>query len=57
MNPALLDVENPIHIITPEGEFEVLVHPSEETMLASILETGDPTLAWAAEIPYSLLHE
>ena len=57
VNPALLDVENPIHIITPEGEFEVLVHPSEETMLASILETGDPTLAWAAEIPYSLLHE
>lgn len=56
VHPALLDVSRPIRIVTPEGEFEVHVNPSQEIMLASMMETGDPDLAWAAEIPYSLLH-
>ena len=55
VNPTLLDVSRPIQIITPEGEYGVRVNPSRETMLASILETGDPALAWVAEIPYSSL--
>ena len=55
VNPTLLDVSQPIHIETPDGSFEVMVHPSEETMLASLMETGDPFLTWVAEIPYSLL--
>ena len=57
INPALLDVSRPIQIITPEGEYEVRVNPSRETTYASILETGDPELAWVAEIPYSSLSE
>ncbi len=55
VNPALLDVSRPIQIITPEGEYGVRVNPSRKTMFASVLETGDPTLAWVAEIPYSSL--
>lgn len=31
------------------------VNPSEETLRKSIRETGDPSLAWIAEIPYSTL--
>ena len=31
------------------------VNPSEEILRESIRETGDPSLAWVAEIPYSLL--
>ena len=57
VNPALLDVSLPIRIVTPEGEFDVQVNPSLETLRASILETGDPNLAWVAEIPYSMLHD
>lgn len=41
--------------MTPEGGYEVRVNPSRETMYASIRETGDPSLAWVAEIPYSSL--
>ena len=55
VNPALVDVSEPIHIETPDGEFEVHVNPSEETIRSSIRETGDPYLAWVAEIPYSSL--
>lgn len=57
VNPALMDVSRPLGIITPEGRFEVYVNPSRETALASMQETGDPALAWVAEIPCSLLHE
>ena len=38
-----------------EGTFTVRVNPSEETLAASMRETGDPSLAWVAEIPCSLL--
>ena len=55
VNPRLIDVSRPVHITTPEGEFDVMVNPSEETLRESIRKTGDPFLAWAAEIPYSLL--
>ena len=55
VNPVLMDVSRPISIVTPEGTFEVHVNPSMETMLSSMLETGDPELAWVAEIPYSQL--
>ena len=57
VNPTLMDVSQPIHFVTPEGDFDVWVYPSEETLRASMLKTGDPALAWVAEIPYSLLHE
>ncbi len=56
VNPFLLDVSRPIRIVTDEGEFEVHVNPSEETLISSIKQTGDPMLAWVAEIPYSMLH-
>ena len=56
VHPALLDVSRPIRIITPDGEYEVHVNPSWDTMLDAMSETGDPALAWAAEIPYSALH-
>jgi len=56
VNPLLLDVSRPIRIETAEGVYEVQVNPSPETLLASIRETGDPSLAWAAEIPLSMLH-
>ncbi len=56
VHPKLLDVSRPILIITPEGEYEVRVNPSWDTMLDAMTETGDPDLAWAAEIPYSALH-
>ena len=55
VNPRLVDVSRPVHITTPEGEFDVTVIPSEETLRESIRKTGDPFLAWVAEIPYSLL--
>ncbi|MBQ7184890.1 MAG: hypothetical protein IJR97_12995 [Clostridia bacterium] len=55
VSPALLDVSRPIKIITPDGERLVRVNPSYDTMLSSMRETGDPALAWAAEIPWSLL--
>ncbi len=55
VSPRLLDVSRPIHIITPEGEYEVSVNPSRDTVYESILETGDPTMVWVAEIPYSML--
>ena len=38
-----------------ERTFTVRVNPSEETLAASMRETGDPSLAWVAEIPCSLL--
>ena len=56
VNPILLDVSRPIRIVTPEGEYEVHVRPSEETLLSSMKKTGDPLLAWVAEIPYSMIH-
>jgi len=34
---------------------DVAVNPSEETLRKSMRETGDPCLAWVAEIPYSTL--
>ena len=55
VSPALLDLSRPIKIITPDGERLVRVNPSYDTMLSSMRETGDPALAWAAEIPWSLL--
>ena len=55
VNPRLVDVSRPVHITTPEGEFDVTVIPSGETLRESIRKTGDPFLAWVAEIPYSLL--
>ena len=55
VHPRLIDVSRPVHITTPEGEFDVMVNPSEETLRESIRKTVDPFLAWAAEIPYSLL--
>ena len=55
VNPRMLDVSKPIRISTPEGEFTVQVNPSMETLQNSIIETGDPSLAWVAEIPYSQL--
>ena len=56
VNPTLLDVSKPIWIKTPDGTIEVHVNPSWDTMLSSMRETGDPSLAWVAEIPYSVLH-
>ena len=55
VNPALLDVSRPIRIKTGDGLYAVQVNPSRETLLSSVRETGDPGLAWVAEIPYSLL--
>ncbi len=55
VNPRLIDVSRLVHITTPEGEFDVTVNPSEETLRESIRKTGDPFLAWVAEIPYSQL--
>ena len=55
VNPQLLDVSKSIHIRTPEGEYSVEVNPSPEILAASLRITGDPELAWVAEIPYSLL--
>ena len=55
VNPWILDVSKPIRISTPNGEFTVKVNPSMETLQKSIRETGDPSLAWVAEIPYSQL--
>ncbi len=55
VNPRLIDVSRPVRVTTPEGEFDVTVNPSEETLRESIRKTGDPFLAWVAEIPYSLL--
>lgn len=53
--PTLLDLSRPVRITLPEGTFTVRVNPSEETLAASMRETGDPSLAWVAEIPCSLL--
>lgn len=55
IHPALIDASRPVHFITPAGELDVAVNPSEETLRKSIRETGDPSLAWIAEIPYSTL--
>jgi len=55
VNPAMLDVSQPIRILTGAGTFEVMVNPSEETLRESIRETGDPNLAWVAEISYERL--
>ena len=55
IHPALIDVSRPVHFITPEGEVDAEVNPSEEILRKSMRETGDPCLAWVAEIPYSTL--
>ncbi len=55
VNPRMLDVSRPIRISTPDGEFTVRVNPSSATLRSALRETGDPALAWVAEIPYSLL--
>ena len=55
INPCMVDVSEPIHIMTDTGNYTVKVNPSEEILRESIRETGDPSLAWVAEIPYSLL--
>lgn len=52
----MLDVSEPIRISTPEGEFTVKVNPSAAVLDDALRETGDPSLAWVAEIPYSQLH-
>ena len=52
----MLDVSEPIRIITPDGEFTVKVNPSAAVLDDALRETGDPSLAWVAEIPYSQLH-
>ena len=52
----MLDVSEPIRIITPDGEFTVKVNPSAAVLDDALRETGDPSLAWIAEIPYSQLH-
>ncbi|MCR5371594.1 MAG: hypothetical protein K6E83_12890 [Clostridium sp.] len=56
VNPRMLDVSEPIHISTPDGEFTVKVNPSAAVLDDALRETGDPSLAWVAEIPYSQLH-
>ena len=55
IHPELIDASQPVHFITPEGEVDVKVNPSEETLWKSMRETGDPSLAWIAEVPYSTL--
>ena len=55
IHPELIDASQPVHFITPEGEVDVKVNPSEETLRKSMRETGDPSLAWIAEVPYSTL--
>ena len=55
LHPLMVDFSRPVRIVTPQGEYEVIVHPSRDVLKASMLETGDPALAWAAEIPYSAL--
>ncbi|MBO7662600.1 MAG: hypothetical protein J6U01_04450 [Clostridia bacterium] len=55
INPCLVDVSEPIHITTNAGEYTVKVNPSAEILRQSIRETGDPSLGWVAEIPYTLL--
>ena len=55
IHPALIDISRPVHFITEAGEVDVAVNPSEETLRKSMRETGDPCLAWVAEIPYSTL--
>ena len=57
IHPALIDASRPVHFITPDGEVDVQVNPSEEILRESMLETGDPELAWIAEVPYSTLEE
>jgi len=55
IHPGVVDVSLPIHFILPKKEVNVQVNPSGDVLRDSMLETGDPSLAWVAEIPYSLL--
>ena len=32
IHPAMLDVSRPIRLLTPKGEFQVVVHPSEDIL-------------------------
>ncbi|MDO4961587.1 MAG: hypothetical protein Q4E57_07020 [Eubacteriales bacterium] len=52
-NPRLMNVADPITIVTPEGSMTVEVKPSQETINEAIEMTGDKFLAYVDKISYS----
>lgn len=54
-HPALVDVSRPVTIKTKDYSVTVRVNPSEEMLKASMLEKGDPKLAWIGKIMYSAI--
>ncbi len=49
-NPYLMDFDRPLRIITDSGEYTENLTADPETAARSLQETGDPFLAWMAEI-------
>ena len=52
-HPALVDVSRTVTIRTGDITRQVIVHPSEEFLKASILESGDPEMGCVGKILYS----
>ena len=54
-DPYLVDVSEPVRIVTPKGTFTVEVSPSEEEIRQSVYGRGDPSFAYVGRILYSQL--
>lgn len=50
-NPYLMDFDRPLRIVTESGEYTENLTADPDTARRSLEETGDPGLAWLAEIP------
>ncbi len=50
-NPFLMDFDRPLRIVTDSGEYTENIKADPEVIARALNETGDPFLAWSAEIP------
>ncbi len=50
-NPLMMDFDRPLRIVTDEGEYEETLQADMDVIRGSLEQTGDPYLAWAAEVP------
>ena len=56
LDPRLVDFTRPVNFMCDKGDFTRDFTPSKEVIDASIRESGDPQLLYAASIRYSELN-
>lgn len=53
ISPYMLDVSEPIHIVTPKGKFSTTVEPSQKLVEESLQDRGDPYFVYVAKLKYN----